>query len=84
MITSFSGSEFTYVAELFGLSPALVFVGFFVLMAWTLVWKGLALWFAARGAQKVWFIVLLVINAAGILEIIYLLFFRRKDEAQLP
>jgi methionyl-tRNA synthetase len=79
MITSFSGSEFTFVSELFGLSPGFVFFGFLVLMAWTLVWKGFALWFAARSAQKVWFIALLVVNTAGILEIIYLVFFRKKE-----
>lgn len=39
---------------------------------WSAIWKGLALWKAARKEQKYWFIALLVINTVGLLEIIYL------------
>lgn len=41
--------------------------------AWSYVWKAIALWKAARRDQLGWYIVLLIINTAGILEIIYLL-----------
>lgn len=44
-----------------------------LLMIWSVIWKGLALWHSARRGEKVWFGVLLVINTAGILEILYLL-----------
>jgi hypothetical protein len=44
---------------------------FAVLMAWVFIWKGLALWKAAKNDSKVWFIILLLINTLGILEIIY-------------
>ena len=47
------------------------------LVVWSLVWKGVGLWFSARNSQKAWFIAILILNTAGILEIIYLLFFRR-------
>lgn len=50
----------------------------YILIAWSVVWKGLALWRSARNKQSVWFIVLLVVNTVGILEIIYLVFFNRK------
>jgi hypothetical protein len=43
-----------------------------VLFAWSIVWKGLALWRAAHKEQKWWFMAFLVINTLGILEIIYL------------
>jgi methionyl-tRNA synthetase len=43
--------------------------------------KGYALWHAARGAQKTWFVFLLIVNTFGILELVYLLFFRPKEEA---
>ena len=43
---------------------------------WTVTLKGFALWHAARNSQKWWFIALLVINTLGILEIIYLVWFR--------
>jgi len=53
-------------------------VVFSVLLLWSLVWKGVALWKCGRNNQLVWFIVLLVVNTAGILEIIYILWFQRK------
>lgn len=48
-------------------------------LVWSVIWKGIALWKSARHRQLVWFIVLLVVNTAGILEIIYLLFFQKKE-----
>lgn len=45
---------------------------FTLLILWSVVWKGLALWHAARRGESWWFIALLIINTAGILEIIYL------------
>lgn len=62
----------------FGFSALLmVFLG--VALFWTIAWKGIALWHSARNRQFVWFIVLLVVNTFGILEIVYFLFFR-KDQ----
>jgi len=52
----------------------------FLLIAWTLFWKGWALWRAAKNDQKIWFGALLVINLLGILEIVYLLFFQKEDK----
>ncbi len=49
-------------------------IGLGVLIIWSIIWKGLALWRAAKRGDKVWFIVLLIVNTAGILEIIYLFF----------
>src|SRR5579872_2070109 len=45
-----------------------------VVVLWSLVWKGLALWHSARRGQYWWFVILLVVNTVGILEIIYLFF----------
>lgn len=47
-------------------------------IAWGVLWKALALWHAARNNQLAWYIILVIVNTVGILEIIYLLFFRRK------
>ena len=52
-----------------------------VVVLWTAVLKGYALWYAARASQKWWFIVLLVVNTLGILEIIYLIWFRPKSDS---
>jgi hypothetical protein len=49
-----------------------------ILLAWTLVWKGLALWRSARLDQKYWFVALLVVNTFGLLEIAYLFFFAKE------
>ncbi|HSX40600.1 MAG TPA: DUF5652 family protein, partial [Candidatus Saccharimonadales bacterium] len=50
----------------------------FVLLLWTLLWKGLALWRAANLKQRNWFVVILIVNTIGILEIIYLFGFAKK------
>lgn len=49
--------------SLFGLIPLLV---------WTLLWSGWALWLAARRGEFWWFVVLLVVNTFGLLEIFYI------------
>lgn len=48
---------------------------FLLLIVWTLVWKGLALWRAARKNSPIWFVVLLVVNTIGVLDILYYFFF---------
>ncbi len=45
---------------------------------WTLFWKGWALWRAARNGSKWWFVILLVVNTLGILEILYLFVFSKR------
>lgn len=49
-----------------------------LLTLWTLPWKGIALWKSARLSHKKWFIILLVVNTIGILEIIYIFFVAKK------
>ena len=58
----------------FGPSLGLPLVGSLVLLAvlWSLLWKGLALWRAAKRGDMWWFLAFLVLNTLGILEIIYL------------
>jgi len=51
-----------------------------VLIIWSLIWKGIALWKAARIGSKPWFIALLIINTLGILEIVYIFFITKKKE----
>ena len=59
---------------LLNLSPLIIIV----LALWSVVWKGLALWRAARVGQKGWFVALLVVNTLGMLEIVYLYIITRK------
>ena len=51
-----------------------------VVALWIVIIKGYALWHAARNSQKGWFIALLVINTLGILEVVYLIWFRPKSD----
>lgn len=51
-----------------------------VIAVWTIAIKGYALWHAARNGQKEWFVAILVINTLGILEVLYLVWFRPKND----
>lgn len=55
-----------------------------LLIAWAMIWKGWALWIAARQGSKPWFIVLLLINTVGILEILYIFYFSKKKHSVMP
>jgi len=46
-----------------------------VILIWSLAWKGWALWRAAQNKSIPWFVILLVLNTVGVLEIIYIFFF---------
>lgn len=45
---------------------------------WTLPWKGYALWTAAKKSQRIWFIVIIIFNTFGLLEIFYVFFIAKK------
>ncbi len=51
-----------------------------IILAWSMFWKGWALWRAAKRDQKYWFIALLIVNSLGILEIVYLYWFSKKKD----
>lgn len=61
--------------SIFALAGLGVGTMFAIFILWSLVWKGFALWIAARESKKWWFIPLFVVNTAGILEIIYIFVF---------
>tara|TARA_Y100000310_G_scaffold294100_2_gene324303 strand:- start:1726 stop:1971 length:246 start_codon:yes stop_codon:yes gene_type:complete len=63
-----------------GLSSLLI-VLVYVLLIWTMIWKGIALWKSGRNKQLTWFVVLFIVNTAGILPIIYLIWFQKKPKA---
>jgi len=53
-----------------------------LILAWTLPWKGVALWKAARNGAKWWFVALLVVNTLAILEILYIFVFAKNKCCQ--
>ena len=63
----------TMLTEFFNTQIGMVV--FVLLIVWCIIWKGLALWKSARKNHKAWFIILLIVNTLGILEILYVLWF---------
>jgi hypothetical protein len=66
-----------------GVSPAAVFflvVALLLVAIWSTIWKGLALWKSARKGSKIWFVILLIVNTLGILEILYIFVFSKIGE----
>lgn len=59
--------------------PVFIWV-FLILIVWSFVWKGLALWQSARNGHKGWFVALLLINTLGILEILYIYVFGKTPK----
>jgi len=57
----------------------IIAIGLIIISIWTLIWKGLALWKSAKNNHKIWFVVILLINTVGILEIIYLYVFSKMN-----
>jgi len=56
------------------------------LAVWSIVWKGLGLWKAGRNNQLIWFLAMFLFNTAGILPIVYILWFQKayKETIVLP
>lgn len=65
----------------FGFGALLIALLFIVIAVWSLAWKTLAVWHAARNKQRLWMIALLLVNTVGVLEIIYLAWFRKDNNA---
>jgi hypothetical protein len=51
-----------------------------VLALWDLAWRGVGLWKASNNDQKIWYILILVINSLGILPIIYIVLNNKGED----
>jgi hypothetical protein len=69
--------DWNAVAAGLGISTGLLLVALSALFIWNLAWKGVALWKSANKKHIVWFIVFLIINTVGILEILYIFIFSK-------
>ena len=47
---------------------------------WEMIWKGIALWKTGRNNHMSWFLAIFIFNTAGILPIIYLVFFQKNPD----
>ena len=52
-----------------------------LLVIWDLIWRGAAMWKAAKSDNMGWFIALLILNTCGILPIIYIFYFLKDKKA---
>lgn len=50
-----------------------------IVYIWSIVWKGLALWKAARKDAKVFFVIILLFNTVGLFEILYFFVLSKVD-----
>jgi methionyl-tRNA synthetase len=69
-------------ASQLGISASLFAALLSIVAAWALIWKGLALWKAAKKKQKIIFVLLLIINDFGIVELIYYFWLSKIGEKQ--
>lgn len=51
-----------------------------IALAWSLPWKAVALWKAARNRHEWWFIVFLFLNTLGLVEILYIFIFSKNNK----
>jgi len=77
-----SADVYSLIGEKLGISPIAVIVIFLIVGIWTLIWKGMALWKSSKKNQLVWFILLLLINTVGILEILYIYIFSEMGKSK--
>jgi hypothetical protein len=62
--------------------PEWFFVFFWIipiLAVWEGVWKAIALWKAARNNHLAWFVCIAIFNTIGILPIVYIFAFSKKQ-----
>ncbi|HJX50493.1 MAG TPA: DUF5652 family protein [Candidatus Nanoarchaeia archaeon] len=69
--------SYQLIADSLGISLGLLIAITIVIGIWVLVWKGLALWKSANKKSLPWFIILLIFNTLGILEILYIFVFSK-------
>ena len=54
--------------------PAWMIPVLFIAIIWSLFWKGIALWHAAKKGDRLWFVVLLLVNSLGALDAFYIFY----------
>ncbi len=59
---------------------SLMYLWLIPLVLWSIIWKGIGLWKAGRNNDLIWFIVMFIFNTAGVLPILYLVFFQKRHK----
>jgi len=74
--TSYNDALLAFASKI-GVSLETFIIIMSIISIWALVWKGFALWKSAKKNSVIWFVVLLVVNTMGILEILYIFVFSK-------
>ena len=69
-----------FSAAFAGVAVLVGVIVFLAVLAWSLYWKGMALWKAAHKGDKKWFVALLIVNTAGVLDLLYLYVFSKDKK----
>jgi len=64
------------LSQLLGISPTFLII--ILIAIWDGIWKLIALWKSAKNSELAWFIILALINSAGILPILYIYIFSKE------
>jgi len=65
------------------LEPPLLYYWMIPLIIWSITWKAISLWKAARNRQLGWFLVLFIINSAGLLPILYIYYYQTDKSPKI-
>lgn len=75
-----ANTSYQTIANYLHISLGILLVFLVIISIWSLIWKGLALWKSARKNSMIWFIILLVVNTVGILDILYIFVFSKMGK----
>jgi methionyl-tRNA synthetase len=81
-VSSADASLAALVQDFFLNHPAEALIINLALMVWLMTAKGLGLWHSARLKHTIWFIVMLLTNTWGILELVYIMVLSKVDWAK--
>jgi methionyl-tRNA synthetase len=65
------------------LEQPLLYYWMIPLIIWSITWKAISLWKAARNRQLGWFLVLFIINSAGLLPILYIYYYQTDKSPKI-
>ncbi len=73
---------FELIAIELGISVGLFTTLLYLFLAWSMTWKLLALWKAARKGSIPWFVILAIFNTVGVLPILYIFVFSHLHQVK--
>lgn len=80
-----SNTDITSVIQsALGWPPWLITSVLIIISIWSIIWKGIALWKSSKKDHKIWFVILLIVNTLGILEILYIYVFSKMMDRKNP